>query len=54
MSQRVRKGEELDEISLKSFLLKNQLISSLNNELSVEQYSNGFSNLTPSVLRRYG
>ena len=46
MSQIVRKGEELNEVSLKSFLLENQLISSFNNELLVEQYSNGFSNLT--------
>jgi len=46
MNQKVRKGEELNEVSLKIFLLKNKLINSVKNTLLVEQYSNGFSNLT--------
>ena len=46
MNQKVRNGEELNEVSLKIFLLKNKLISSVKNKLLVEQYSNGFSNLT--------
>ena len=46
MNQKVRNGEELNEVSLKIFLLKNKLISSVKNMLLVEQYSNGFSNLT--------
>ena len=46
MIQKVRKGEELDGVNLKSFLYKNQFISNTNSELIVEQFSNGFSNLT--------
>ena len=46
MNQKVRKGEELNEVSLKIFLLKNKLINNVKSTLLVEQYSNGFSNLT--------
>jgi aminoglycoside phosphotransferase (APT) family kinase protein len=46
MIDKVRKGEELDEISLKKFLLENKLINTIKNELHASQYSNGFSNLT--------
>ena len=45
-SQNVRKGEELHEIPLKKYLLKNQLIESENNDLIVTQFTHGFSNLT--------
>ena len=46
MGQNVRKGEELKEDSLKGFLLENQLIESVQSNLEVSQFSNGFSNLT--------
>ncbi len=46
MAQKVRQGEELHEQNLKHYLLDNQLITSLNSELQVEQFSTGFSNLT--------
>ncbi len=42
----VRIGEELDEKKLKTFLLSNDLINTLESDLQVQQYSNGFSNLT--------
>ncbi|MDP5092358.1 MAG: phosphotransferase family protein [Polaribacter sp.] len=45
-SQNVRKGEELPEIPLKKYLLNNQLIASIDSELSVTQFTHGFSNLT--------
>ena len=44
--QQVRKGEELNELSLKIFLQKNQLISDTKSEWNVSQFSTGFSNLT--------
>ena len=46
MEQKVRKGEELNEINLKKFLKENDLISDVKSELNVLQFSNGFSNLT--------
>ena len=46
MKQKVRKGEELNEINLKKFLKKNGLISKIKIDLDVLQFSNGFSNLT--------
>ena len=46
MIQKVRKGEELDGVNIKSYLYKNQFISNTNSELIIEQFSNGFSNLT--------
>ena len=49
MEQKVRKGEELNEINLKKFLKENDLISDLKSELNVLQFSNGFSNLTYSL-----
>lgn len=45
-SQNVRKGEEIPEIQLKDFLLKNQLIVSEKSDLLVTQFTHGFSNLT--------
>lgn len=42
----VRKGEELDQVKLKNFLLEHDLIGDVKSELSVGQFSNGFSNLT--------
>lgn len=42
----VRKGEELEETNLKSFLLQHGLIKDLQSELEIVQFSNGFSNLT--------
>ena len=42
----VRKGEELDEVKLRAFLLQNDLITNVNSELLVDQFANGFSNLT--------
>ena len=46
MIQKVRNGEELDGVNIKSYLYKNQFISNTNSKLIVEQFSNGFSNLT--------
>ena len=46
MEQKVRKGEELNEINLKRFLKENNLISNIKSDLGVLQFSNGFSNLT--------
>ena len=45
-TKQVREGEELNEIKLKGFLLENELIASIESPLTVEQFSNGFSNLT--------
>ena len=42
----VREGEELPDDSLKSFLYNNQLIQDKGSELQVQQFSNGYSNLT--------
>lgn len=46
MSQNVRKGEELKEDSLKTFLKNNNLIEDVQSEIDISQFSNGFSNLT--------
>ncbi|NQV77884.1 MAG: phosphotransferase family protein [Lutibacter sp.] len=45
-NQQVRKGEELNEVLLKKYLQQNELISSVESELSVHQFSHGYSNLT--------
>ncbi len=45
-NQQVRKGEELPEKSLKSFLLDQGLIQSVASELFVKQFTHGYSNLT--------
>ena len=42
----VRKGEELNEVKLKAFMLEHSLITQVNTELSVKQFTNGYSNLT--------
>jgi aminoglycoside phosphotransferase (APT) family kinase protein len=42
----VRKGEELPEEKIKQFLLEQHLLNSINSELNVSQFSNGYSNLT--------
>jgi len=42
----VREGEELNEVNLKKFLLEHNLIADAKSELLVDQFSNGFSNLT--------
>ncbi len=42
----VREGEELNEIALKKFLQEQSLIKDADSELTVSQFSNGFSNLT--------
>ena len=46
MLKKVRKGEELNEVSLKVYLKENQLISNIKSDLDILQFSNGFSNLT--------
>ena len=46
MIREVRKGEELNLGSLKKFLLNKKLISDYQSELKIQQFSNGFSNLT--------
>ncbi|MFT4830794.1 MAG: aminoglycoside phosphotransferase (APT) family kinase protein [Psychroserpens sp.] len=42
----VREGEEINEVKLKDFLLKQALITKVNTELKVKQFTNGYSNLT--------
>ena len=42
----VRKGEELNQKKLKTFLLAKDLIADVQSELTISQFSNGFSNLT--------
>ena len=44
--QNVRKGEELNEQPLKEFLLKNELITDVNNQIDISQFTGGASNLT--------
>ena len=44
--QKARKGETLNELNLKQFLLEHQLINDGNSELNIHQFTNGFSNLT--------
>jgi len=46
MLKNVRKGEELNRVNLLKFLYKNELINDINEELRVNQFSNGYSNLT--------
>lgn len=46
MNQNVRKGEELPEIPLKKYLQNIQLIQNVESELSVQQFTHGYSNLT--------
>ena len=46
MLQEVRKGEELDKIKISNFFFDNNLISTKNIEPNIQQYSNGYSNLT--------
>lgn len=46
MTQKVRRGEELNEKSLKVFLRRHQLISDESSPLDVTQFSTGASNLT--------
>lgn len=45
-SQNVRKGEELNEVLLKKYLQETGLINSVESDLSVHQFTHGFSNLT--------
>ena len=42
----VRKGEELNSMSLKEFMHKNSLVNQVNSEITVQQFANGYSNLT--------
>ena len=44
--QNVRKGEELNTVLLKKFMQAQQLITSVESDLDVEQFTHGFSNLT--------
>ncbi|WP_298782089.1 phosphotransferase family protein [uncultured Polaribacter sp.] len=45
-NQKVRKGEELPDIPLKKYLKEINLINSVESELFVQQFTNGYSNLT--------
>ncbi|TVZ56016.1 aminoglycoside phosphotransferase (APT) family kinase protein [Lutibacter sp. Hel_I_33_5] len=45
-NQKVRKGEELNEVLLKKFLQESNIINSTESDLIVEQFTHGFSNLT--------
>ncbi len=44
--QKVRKGEELNEDTLKQFLFEKQIIRDVKSELEVVQFPGGYSNLT--------
>ncbi|MFK5972056.1 MAG: phosphotransferase family protein [Flavobacteriaceae bacterium] len=46
LTKKVQKGEELHEKNLKQFLLQHELINSEKSELRVDQFYNGYSNLT--------
>ena len=46
MLQEVRKGEELDKIKISNFFFDNNLISNKNIKPKIQQFSNGYSNLT--------
>lgn len=45
-NQKVRKGEELNEVLLKKYLHENELIKAEESTLEVHQFTHGFSNLT--------
>ena len=45
-NQKVRKGEELPEISLKKYLKEINLIDNVESALTVQQFTHGYSNLT--------
>ncbi|MGK0413058.1 MAG: aminoglycoside phosphotransferase (APT) family kinase protein [Polaribacter sp.] len=45
-NQKVRKGEELNDVLLKKYLQENGLINAVESELVVHQFTHGFSNLT--------
>jgi aminoglycoside phosphotransferase (APT) family kinase protein len=45
-NQKVRKGEDLPEISLKKYLKGINLINAVESELLVQQFTHGYSNLT--------
>lgn len=45
-NQNVRKGEELPEKNVKKFLIDNKLITNIDADLHVEQFTHGYSNLT--------
>ena len=45
-NQKVRKGEELPEIPLKKYLKEINLIDSIESDLTVQQFTHGYSNLT--------
>ncbi|APG65490.1 phosphotransferase [Tenacibaculum todarodis] len=45
-NQKVRKGEELNEVLLKKYLQENELINSVESYLFVNQFTHGYSNLT--------
>jgi len=45
-NQKVRKGEDLPEISLKKYLKGFNLINAVESELLVQQFTHGYSNLT--------
>ena len=46
MLKQVRTGEELPEVQLKNYLIQHNLISSDLEEISIRQFSTGYSNLT--------
>lgn len=45
-NQKVRKGEELNEVLLKKYLQENDLLNSLESQVLVTQFTHGYSNLT--------
>jgi len=49
MAQQVRKGEEINEVSLKTFMKEKGLIENINSPCEIMQFSTGFSNLTYQI-----
>lgn len=47
--QKVRKGEELNEVPLKNFLFDHKIIKDVNSPLEVVQFPGGYSNLTYAI-----
>ena len=46
MINNVREGEELNQVTLKNYLFNQKLIENTNSKVIIQQFSNGYSNLT--------
>ena len=50
--QQVRKGEEIDEVKLKSYLKSKDFLSASDDQWNVTQFTHGYSNLTYLIETR--